>query len=64
MTDWKKQFRRIMYDFCLRDKYAEIAKAVEKEYRNVVTPKRYKGDHNDFLYEMAYRKARPLIMGM
>lgn len=63
MADWKKEFRRIMTDFCLRNKYTEIVKAVEKEYRNVATPKRYHGSREDFLYDMAYRKARPLIMG-
>lgn len=64
MADWKKEFRRIMTDFCLRDKYTEIVKTVEKQYRNAEIPKRYKGDREEYLYDMAYRKARPLIMGM
>lgn len=64
MVEWKKQIRRLIYDFVLPSElYQKIIKATEHDVKSKAIPPHYRGPlaENDYKYDVAYNKLLPYI---
>lgn len=62
MPEWKKEIKRIAEDFCTSQvKINKILKYVEEEYSQRSIPNYYKGNKDEYLYDVAQKEMMKLI---
>lgn len=65
MAEWKLSIKRLADDFCLSQiKINKMLKRIEEEYeqREREMPLFYKGNKDEYLYDIAQRQIRSLVL--
>lgn len=65
MAEWKLSIKRLADDFCLSQiKINKMLKRIEEEYeqREREMPLFYKGNKDEYLYDLAQRQIRSLVL--
>lgn len=57
MAEWKKEIRELAKGFCIpKETIKLVVKRVEREHSEREMPTFYKGNRNNFLYDIARRE--------
>ena len=63
MAEWKLSIKRLADDFCLSQiKINKMLKRIEEEYEQKEMPLFYKGNKDEYLYDLAQRQIRSLVL--
>ena len=65
MAEWKLSIKRLADDFCLSQiKINKMLKRIEEEYeqKEREMPLFYKGNKDEYLYDLAQRQIRSLVL--
>lgn len=61
MAEWQIEIRNLAKDFCVpKTVYRNIITQI-KTHQSDLIPKRYKGNRNRFLYDMAHRELKKYL---
>ena len=63
MAEWKLSIKRLADDLCLSQiKINKMLKRIEEEYEQKEMPLFYKGNKDEYLYDLAQRQIRSLVL--